>query len=114
MNNIPASSAHFYSPAGITFDALGNLYIADAGYNIILKIDASIGIISTVAGESAGGGGGYTCDNCAATSSELAEPQSVAIDGAGNLYIADTRNSLIRKVVAGTGIITTVAGLPPF
>ena len=103
-DNIAATSAELYYPNGIAVDFSGNLYIADAGNSRIRKVTPG-GIITTVAGN---GNNGYNGDNIAATSAEL-NPSGVAVDGAGNLYIADIGNSRIRKVMP-TGIITTVAG----
>lgn len=88
-------------------DGAGNIYIADVANNRIRKVTASTGIISTVAGD---GTAGYSGDGGAATSAELYYPYDVAVDGAGNIYIADSHNSRIRKVTASTGIISTVAG----
>ncbi|MBI6545553.1 MAG: hypothetical protein HY692_02090, partial [Cyanobacteria bacterium NC_groundwater_1444_Ag_S-0.65um_54_12] len=83
----------------------GNLYIADYNNHRIRKVDTG-GIITTVAGD---GIDGYSGDGGAATSAQLWFPYDVAVDGAGNLYIADTYNNVIRKV-ATNGIISTVAG----
>ena len=86
-------------------DASGNLYIADSG-NSRVRMVSSSGIITTVAGS---GGGNSLGDGGAATSALLENPTGVAVDAAGDLYIADYYNNRIRKVAA-TGIITTVAG----
>jgi hypothetical protein len=101
----PATSAIFQSLYGITLDRAGNLYIADAGNNRIRKISPA-GIISTVAGN---GSTGYSGDGIPATATALWGPDDVAIDGAGNIYIADNANTRIRKVDA-SGIISTIAG----
>jgi len=87
-------------------DSSGNLYFTDSGNNIVRKISTS-GVITTVAGN---GTAGYSGDGKAATSAALSEPLGLALDSAGNLYIADTNNLVIRKVNASTGIITTFAG----
>jgi uncharacterized protein (TIGR03437 family) len=84
-------------------DSAGNLYIADTGNSRIRKV--SNGIITTVAGN---GGYGFSGDNGPATSAQLYDPYGVAVDSAGNLYIADTLNGRIRKV--SNGVITTIAG----
>ena len=110
----PASSSALSGPSGIAFDGAGNLYIADTGNNVIRKIDAATGLISTVAG-SLNGAAGFSGDGSVATAAELSSPQGITVDGAGNLYIADTANQRIRKVTvplpgAAAGIITTVAG----
>jgi uncharacterized protein (TIGR03437 family) len=107
-----ATSAELFAPSGVAVDNSGNLYIADFVNMDIRKVSAS-GIITTVAG---GGCAASVTPNCGAgdggpaTSAELTGPMGVAVDSSGNLYIADFGNSRIRKVTAGTGIITTVAG----
>jgi sugar lactone lactonase YvrE len=83
-----------------------NLYIADAGNNVIRKVNTS-GSITTIAGNNTEG---YSGDNGLATSASLYAPSSVAVDSAGNLYIADSGNNRVREVAATTGIITTIAG----
>jgi uncharacterized protein (TIGR03437 family) len=101
----PATSAQLYNPLGVAVDAAGNLYIADSANSRIRKV-ATNGIITTGAGS---GSIGYSGDAGPATSAQLRGPSGVAVDAAGNLYIADAGNSRIRKV-ATNGIITTVAG----
>ncbi|HEY3129921.1 MAG TPA: IPT/TIG domain-containing protein [Acidobacteriota bacterium] len=105
-DNGPATSAAFSVPIGIAFDSVGNLFIADTINNRIRKVDASSGIIVTVAGT---GELGFSGDGGAAVNARLFFPFAVAVDRTGNLFIADTFNSLIRKVDT-RGIITTVAG----
>jgi uncharacterized protein (TIGR03437 family) len=102
-----ATAALLNAPSGLAFDSAGNLYIADTGNNVIRKITGTT--ITTVAGIS-GQGGGYGGDSGPATSANLYGPTSVALDSAGNLYIADNGNSLIRKVDAKTQIITSALG----
>ncbi len=94
-------------PCGIAQDSAGNLFIADCLNNRIRKVDAGTGIITTVAGN---GVAGYSGDGGAAIAATLFYPDGIAVDSAGNLFIADDYNHRIRKVAAGTGIITTVAG----
>jgi sugar lactone lactonase YvrE len=106
-DNGQATSAQFNLPAGMAFDPSGNLFIADTGNNRIREIAASTGIITTIAGN---GTAGYSGDNGRATSASLNQPSAVAADSNGNLYIADTANSAIRKVDTQTGIITTITG----
>jgi trimeric autotransporter adhesin len=100
-----ATEASLNNPMGIAVDSSGNLYIADRGNNRIRKV-TSDGIIQTVAGNASYGWSG---DGGLATESSLYDPRGVALDAAGNFYIADFYNSRIRKVTAA-GIISTVAG----
>jgi sugar lactone lactonase YvrE len=99
----PATAASLYGPKGITLDAAGNLYIADWYHHRIRKVDTS-GIITTIAGD---GTRGYSGDGGPATQARLTYPNDVAVDAAGNVFIAD--NQYVRKV-DNAGIITTVAG----
>jgi trimeric autotransporter adhesin len=105
-DNAAATSARLSNPTGVTVDSAGNLYIADLGNNRIRKVSAT-GIITTVAGT---GVGGFSGDGAAATAAQLSAPSRVAVDSAGNLYIADAINNRIRKVTAATGFISTIAG----
>ncbi len=99
-----ASSAELASPFAVAVDKSGNVYIADQFNNRIRKVSG--GTISTVAGN---GTSGYTGDGAAATSAELSNPQGIAVDSSGNLYIADTSNCVVRKVTS-SGTISTIAG----
>jgi sugar lactone lactonase YvrE len=100
-----AATASLSDPFGLAVDAVGNFYIADTSNHRVRKVDTS-GMIATVAGN---GKEGFSGDSGAATSATLNTPIGVAVDTAGNLYIADAFNNRIRKVSA-TGVITTVAG----
>jgi sugar lactone lactonase YvrE len=102
-----ATAAQLRDPFGVALDAAGNLYIADTFNNRIRKVDASSGVISTVAGT---GTSGFSGDGGAATAAQLGNSYDVASDAAGNLYIADTTNQRIRRVDAASGVISTVAG----
>ena len=102
-----ATSATFWYPRDLVFDASGNMYISDSGNDVIRKVLLSTGIVSTVAGS---GGYGYTGDGGLATSATFRFPNNIAIDSYGNLYIADQGNNVVRKVLTSTGIISTVAG----
>ena len=106
-NGDPATNATLNAPEYVAVDRAGNIFIAEIGNNIVRKIAASTGIIMTVAGN---GSAGFSGDGGPATSAELATPAAVALDAAGNLYIADHDNNRVRKVDATTGTITTVAG----
>jgi RHS repeat-associated protein len=109
----PAIDAGFNAPASVAVDTSGNIYIADTYNNLIRKVTAATGNISTVAGTVTPTLGdyndGYSGDGGSATSAELNLPSGIALDTSGNLYIADSCNNLIRKVTAA-GIISTVAG----
>jgi uncharacterized repeat protein (TIGR02543 family) len=102
----PATSQMLNSPQGLAVDSSGALYIADTGNNLIRKVSG--GNITTVAGS---GVSGFSGDGGLATSAALRNPAGVAVDSFGNLFIADTRNDVIREVGAD-GIISTVAGIP--
>jgi hypothetical protein len=110
-DNGPAWRAELSSPTGLAFDALGNLYIADSGNNVIRRVSTS-GVITTVAGDVAadqasGGLGGFSGDGGPATQARLNSPQGIALDQAGDLFIADTFNNAIREVTP-TGTISTL------
>ncbi|HEX6889354.1 MAG TPA: hypothetical protein VF141_01630 [Chryseolinea sp.] len=106
----PAIDAHLRSPYGVAVDAAGNIYVADTGNNVVRKISAS-GIISTIAGSP--DSYGYTGDGALAKDAQLYGPYDVAVDKDNNIYVVDSQNAVIRKIAAGTGIITTVAGSGP-
>ena len=100
----PATAAQMTSPSGIAIDAQGNLFVSD-GSNRIRRISIS-GIITTIAGI---GSGGFSGDGGPATTAQLQNPQGLAIDASGNLFIADAFNNRVREV-STAGIISTVAG----
>jgi uncharacterized protein (TIGR03437 family) len=107
-----ATSAELFPGHGIAVDGSGNLYIADLYNNRVRKVDSS-GIMTTVAGSGTAnsiGQGGYSGDGGPATSALVNLPTAVAVDAAGNLYIADTSNYRIRRVDKTTGVIMTVVG----
>ena len=89
-----ATGAELYQPVGIIFDAANNLYFSDSENNRIRKVNAA-GIISTIAGN---GIGGYSGDGGEVTTAELHNPAEIAFDLAGNMYITDYKNNVIRKV----------------
>ena len=101
----PATTAEVNHPFGVAVDGSGNVFIADSYNQRIRKIN-TLGIISTIAGT---GMAGYSGDGGAATAAELYIPIGVAIDGSGNVYIADASNNRIRKVNS-SGVISTIAG----
>ncbi|HXB13988.1 MAG TPA: hypothetical protein VNZ45_18505, partial [Bacteroidia bacterium] len=100
-----ASAAELNFPAGVAMDASGNMYIADLLNQRIRKISVS-GRITTIAGN---GVSGFSGDGGQATNAQLANPFGVAVDPAGNIYIADQFNNRIREV-SSSGIINTIAG----
>ncbi|MGX7681736.1 lamin tail domain-containing protein [Jatrophihabitans sp. DSM 45814] len=108
-----ATSATLSQPAGVAVDAKDDVYIADSSNNVIRRVDASTGVITTIAGDYAADQkanqclGGFTGDGGVATSAQLNDPQAVALDGAGDLFIADTFNNAIREVTPD-GTITTL------
>ncbi|MFT3933711.1 MAG: gliding motility-associated C-terminal domain-containing protein [Chitinophagaceae bacterium] len=104
----PAINALFQVTRAVKTDKQGNLYIAEYSGHRIRKINTATGIITTVAGN---GIAGYSGDGSPATNARINTPADIAIDDAGNIFIADFRNSCIRKVNAATGIISTVAGI---
>ncbi len=103
----PATAAELNSPRGVAVDSAGDLFIADNDNNVIREVVKATGDIITVAGN---GTAGYSGDNGPATAAELNGPTGVAVDSAGDLFIADTDNNVIREVVKATGDIITVAG----
>ena len=101
-----ATSAKLNNPRGVAVDSAGNVYIGDSGNNMIRKVDSS-GIITTIAGT---GTAGFSGDGGAPTAAQLNGPFGVAVDSAGNVYIADYGNSRIRMIDRNTGLISTIAG----
>ncbi len=102
----PASAAALNQPEGIAFDALGDLYIADTGNNVLRRIDAASGNISTVAGSLTAG---FAGDGQSAVNGQFNQPWSIAFGSDGSLYIADFYNNRIRKIDP-TGKLSTVVG----
>jgi hypothetical protein len=104
----PATNASLDHPFGLALDAAGNLYIADSFNNVIRQVKTN-GIIVTVVGD---GLTGYSGDGGAATNAALDKPESVAVNGSGNLFIADTSNDVVREVVPllGRSLTLTNAG----
>lgn len=103
----PASHARLNFPSAIAVDSQGNLYIADTRNHRVRKVDASTGIIETVAGT---GRAGYGGDGGPAVSAALNEPCALVVDHRDRLFVADQSNNRVRMIDLATGVITTVAG----
>lgn len=94
-------------PSALAFNGLGDLYVSDQRAHLIRRIDHVTGAVTTVAGN---GTQGYSGDGGPAMLAAIDSPSGIAIDGAGNLYFADSHNHRIRCVDAASGVITSVAG----
>jgi streptogramin lyase len=103
----PALKASLNEPYEIRFDRAGNMFFVEMSNNIVRRVDAKTGIISTVAGNGSPGFGG---DGGPATQAQLKQPHSIALDLKGSLYIADIGNHRIRRVNLATGTIETFGG----
>jgi len=101
------TAARFYGPAGVATDGTGNIYVADYYNQTIRQVALSTGAVTTIAG-TAGKNGGADGTGTAAT---FYHPYGVALDGAGNLYVAELDNHTIRKIVLSTSVVTTLAGM---
>ncbi len=106
-----ANTVYLSSPAGVAVDTNDDIFIADSSDNAIRKVSVSTGIIQTVAG-TIGPVGGFSGDGGAATSAVLDNPSGVFLDTSGDIFLADSENAAIREVVASTGFIQTIAGIP--
>jgi hypothetical protein len=103
-----ATAAQLRSPYDVIADAANNIYIADHNNERIRKIDASTGIITTIAGD---GIPSFAGDGGPATNARFFYPAGLCIDTSNNLYVVDFNNHCIRKIEAATGIICTIAGI---
>src|SRR5580704_10427130 len=103
--NLPGDSVSLNQIGGVAVDAAGNVFLSLPQYSAVMRLDATTGILTRVAGNATNG---FSGDNGPAVNAQLYGPNGLALDPAGNLYIADINNRRIRKVA--NGIITTVAG----
>ncbi|MBI3464625.1 MAG: hypothetical protein HY000_16460 [Planctomycetes bacterium] len=103
----PATSATMDEPYGVAVDNAGDLYIVDRLNSCIRRVDDRSGVITTVAGN---GKSGYGGDGGPATEAQLREPNGIALDGRGKLYIADVSDQRVRVVDLKTGVIETLCG----
>jgi streptogramin lyase len=103
----PATKASFNAPHEIRRDSEGALYVADSFNHVVRKLDPKTGAVTTIAGT---GEANFSGDGGPADQAAMNGPISIALDGKGNLYVADIGNHRIRQVDLATGIITTVAG----
>ena len=104
----PATFAELSLPRGVFVDTTGNIIISDSGNSFIRVVGAASGIIQAYAGN---GTLSYSGDGQLALSASLNTPNGVAVDGSGDIFIADTLNNVVREVTASTGTITTIAGV---
>jgi DNA-binding beta-propeller fold protein YncE len=103
----PATAAQLSAPHEVRFDSKGNIYVAERDSHVVRYIDMKSGMISTAAGT---GMRGYSGDGGPANQAELAQPHSIALDKADNVYICDIQNHRVRRIDAKTRIISTFAG----
>jgi sugar lactone lactonase YvrE len=99
------TAASFNGPSGIVADAAGNLYVADTLNHTIRRV-TSAGVVTTIAG----GAGTSGFVDATGSAAKFHGPQGLALDASGNLFVADTNNNAIRKIVIATRVVTTVAG----
>ena len=99
-------AARFIAPNGLALDGAGNLYVSDGTGHTIRKVVVATGVVTTLAGTAITSG---TTDGTGAAA-RFNTPSGLALDGAGNLYVADNKNRTIRKVVVASGVVTTLAG----
>jgi hypothetical protein len=100
------AAARFNRPTGIEFDGSSNLYLGEVGNHTIRKIVIATGVVTTFAGTVGVSG---TADGTG-TAASFNRPEDIAFDTSGNMYVADSLNNTIRKIVIATGVVTTFVG----
>jgi len=105
-----ATSAQLNNPSGVTVDSSGNIYVADSSDNRVREVNGSSGVIQTIAGTGTACSGSSCGDFGLATSANLNFPVGVRVDASGNVFIADSKDAVVREVTASNGYIRTVAG----
>jgi sugar lactone lactonase YvrE len=103
----PVAQASLLGPRAVHVDRLGHVYICEREGNSIRKVDATSGIMRTIAGT---GAKGYTGDGGPAAAATFNGPKELDVDDAGNVFVVDTENQVIRRIDAKTGSVSTVAG----
>jgi DNA-binding beta-propeller fold protein YncE len=103
----PAKSAQLSAPHEVRFDSKGNIFVAERDSHVVRYIETSTGLISTAAGT---GASGYQGDGGPANRAQLAQPHSIALDKADNVYICDIMNNRVRRIDSKSGVISTFAG----
>ncbi len=106
QSGLPALDASI-SPKAVAVDLSGDLFVADNALNVVFEVHHATGVATIVAGN---GTAGFSGDGGLAAEAELSDPEGVAVDSSGELFIADTYNNRVRKVDLATGVISTVAG----
>ena len=109
VTGVITTVARLRGPRGVALDGAGNLFIANSRHRV-RRVDAATGVITTVVGTGSFGFGG---DGGPTTAAQLDDPRGVALDGAGNLFIADTANDRIRLVAGIAPPVTSWPGLGP-
>lgn len=114
---VAATSSHLFVPGGVAVDASGDIFIADTGNHVVEEVNAQTGLLSIVAGvpDQSGPptpGPGEALNSHPVFNSELGDPIGLALDGKGDLYIADSSNNVVEEVNLASGALSVVAGVP--
>ena len=104
------AAARFFFPVSVAADPFGNVFVADANYIVVRAIVVATGAVTTLAGGGGVGGVASGAANGVGSAAMFKVPAGVATDGAGNVYVADAGNNLVRAIVIATGAVRTLAG----